>query len=81
MTDDGNLFLQNRTTRLEALRTQKENGTISLEDEQLLSELEVIPVHYQKIYDQSIKDDKLIKTRKNKEEKLNFIFEKGEIIR
>lgn len=81
ITDGGNLFLQYQTTQLEALRIQKEKGTISLENEQLLSELEVIPTRYQKIYDQSLKDDQLIKRKKNKEEKLNFIFEKEEIIR
>ena len=80
-TEKGYIFLKNRTTNLDVLLLEKSNGTLTEDQAQLLQELENIQKDYQTYYQKSQEEDKLILKKKNKEEKLNYIFTKEEIIR
>jgi len=80
-TEDGYISLKNRTVEMEDLELKRINGTITEVEESLLAELETIQKNYQEFYETSKEEDKLILKKKNKEEKLNYIFTKEEIIR
>lgn len=66
---------------LEELQEKNRNNIITEEEKQILNRLLEIRKEYTKIHDTSIDEDKLIKTRKNKKEKTNYIIPKDEILR
>ena len=66
---------------LELLQDKNRNGLISEAEKGVLSRTLEIRNQYTKIHDASIEEDRLIKTKKDKSEKLNYIIPKGEILR
>ncbi len=81
VTDKGYISLKKRTTFLEELREERKAGTLSEEDQKLLAELEMIEKNYKNYYARALEEEEAIKKKKNKEEKLNYILTKEEIIR
>lgn len=66
---------------LEELQTKNGNNTITEEEKATLSRLLEIKTEYTRIHEKSIEEDSLIKTKKNKSQKLNYIIKKDEILR
>lgn len=66
---------------LEELQTKNGNNTITDAEKEILLRLLEIKTEYNKIQKKSIEEDNLIKERKNKSEKLNYIITKDEILR
>ena len=77
---DGLVYKRN-TSEINSLELKKANGLITDEEQALLNSLKQIENNYSDISRQSKKEDELINSKKNKSEKLNFIFSKEEIIR
>lgn len=80
-TKDDYIVFKNNTEYLDLLNTKKANKTITDEEMKLLKEIKTIPSNYKNIYNKSIEEDKLIKNKTNREEKLNYIVSYQEIIR
>ena len=66
---------------LEELQTKNGNNTITEEEKAALSRLLEIKTEYTRIHEKSLEEDSLIKEKKNKTEKLNYIMKKDEILR
>lgn len=66
---------------LDELQEKHLKNTLTEEEEQTYTKLNNIKNKYNEIYNKSLNEDELIKTRKNKSEKLNYIFKKDDIIR
>lgn len=66
---------------LEELQSKNGNNTITDAEKSTLSRLLEIKTEYTRIHEKSLEEDNLIKTRKNKSEKLNYIISKDEILR
>lgn len=79
--DNSSLIIEGAKGNLEQLQQKTLNRTITQEENAIYAKLNDIKNNYTKYYNESKEEDKLIKTRKNKSEKLNYIFEKDEIIR
>lgn len=73
--------IEGAKTNLEELQEKNKNSTISEEELQVLNRTLEIRKEYSKIYDASKEEDLLIKKRKNKSEKTDFIITKDEIQR
>ena len=73
--------IEGAKTNLEELQEKNKNSTISEEELQALNRTLEIRKEYSKIYDSSKEEDLLIKKRKNKSEKIDFIITKDEIQR
>lgn len=80
-TNDDYVVYKNNTELLELLNKKKKSKEITQEEEKILNEIKLIESDYKSIYKKSLKEDKLIKEKKDKEEKLNYIFDYQEIIR
>ncbi|MBQ6498025.1 MAG: hypothetical protein IJI58_04865 [Bacilli bacterium] len=76
----GVLYKRN-TSEIKDLEEKKEKGLITDEEQSLLNSLKQIEGNYTEIVSQSLAEDELIKKKKNKSEKLNFVFSKEEVIR
>ena len=75
------VMYKRNTSEINELELKKANGQITEEEQALLNSLKQIENNYSDISKQSKAEDELIKKKKNKSEKLNFVFSKEEIIR
>ena len=66
---------------LKELQNKNRNNTISREEKELLTQKKKKKSDYEDIVDEAEKEDVLIKKRKNKSEKLNYIIIKDDILR
>ena len=80
LTEDEYLIYQSDTTKMNGLELKKSNGNITEEETSTLNKLRELENNYSNISKKSKEEDELIKSKKNKEEKVNFIFSKTEII-
>ena len=79
--DKESISVEGLNVSLEELQTKNGNNTITEEEKKSLSRLLEIKTEYNRIHEKSIEEDSLIKSRKNKSEKLNYIISKDEILR
>lgn len=79
--EKGTVSIEGLRINLEDLQEKNKNSTISEEELQILNRTLEIRNEYSKIYDASKEEDLLIKKRKNKSEKTDFIITKDEIQR
>ena len=77
---DGVIYKRN-TSEIKDLELKKSNGELTEEEQSLLNSLKQIENNYSDIVKQSKLEDELIAKKKNKSEKLNFVFSKEEMIR
>lgn len=80
-TKDSYIVYKNNTEYLDLLNKKKKEKTITTEEQKLLSDIKMIISNYKSIRSKSIEEDKLIKNKTNREEKLNYIIDYQEIIR
>ena len=80
-TENNYLKYENNTELYNELLKKKTNGTITQEERELYDKISNIESDYQDIYNQSSKEAKLIKEKRNKSERTSFVFSKEEIIR
>ncbi len=80
-TESDYIVYKNNTEFLENLNKKKAENRITVEEEKNLSDIKMIMNNYETIHSNSLKEDKLIKSKKDKSEKLNYIFEREVIIR
>jgi len=80
-TEEDYIVYKNNTEFIDKLNQKKAENRITVEEEKNLSDMKMIVSSYKSIHKKSLEEDKLISTKKNKEEKLNYIFEYEEIIR
>ena len=73
--------IEGMNTTLEELQAKNGNNTITDEEKDMLKRLLEIKTEYNKIQEKSVEEDALIKSKKNKSEKLNYIITKDEILR
>lgn len=79
--DDKGMMYKRNTSEISMLEIKKANGQITEEEQSLLNSLKQIENNYSDITKQSKVEDELIRTKKNKSEKVNFVFTKEEVIR
>lgn len=75
------VIYKRNTSEINDLELKKANGKLTTEEQVLLNSLKQIENNYSDITKQSKQEDILIKKKKNKSEKLNYVFTKEEIIR
>lgn len=80
-TENDYLVFKHNTEYLEMLNKKKKENKITSEEDKILREIKVIESNYKNIYTKSNEEDKQIKRKTNKEEKLNYIFTYEELIR
>ena len=80
-TKDSYIVYKNNTEYLDLLNKKKKEKTITTEEQKVLSDIKMIISNYKSIRSKSIEEDKLIKNKTNREEKLNYIIDYQEIIR
>lgn len=80
-TEKGYLSYSDNTEDLESLETKNVNQTITEQEKEKLKAKNKISDDYLTASKKAMEEDKLIKTKKNTSEKLNYIFSKEEIIR
>ena len=79
--ENNEVTYKRNTSEINTLELKKANDKITEEEQTLLNSLKQIENNYSDISKQSKVEDELIRTKKNKSEKLNYVFEKEEIIR
>jgi len=79
-TENGYVAYKNNTLQLADLQVKRTNGIITPEENKLLTEIKSIEMNYQQIYNKSKEEERLIKEKKNTEERLNYFFTKEDII-
>ncbi len=79
--ENNEVTYKRNTKEINTLELKKANNKITEEEQTLLNSLKQIENNYSDISKQSKVEDELIRTKKNKSEKLNYVFEKEEIIR
>ena len=80
-TDRDYIVFKNNTEYIDTLNQKKLDKTITQEEEKQLSDMKMIKTNYENIRKTSLEEDKLIKNKTNREEKLNYIFDYNEIVR
>ena len=80
-TEKEYIVYKNSTESLEILNKKKAENRITEEEEKNLNDMKMIISNYESIHKKSLEEDKLIEQKKDKEEKLNYIFAYEEIIR
>lgn len=80
-TEKDFIVYKNNTSIIPLLEEKEKSGTLTTEDMNLLSDLKMVKKDYNVSYKKSLEEDKLIKTKKDKEEKHNYIFSYEELIR
>ena len=80
-TEENYLKFKNNTIDIDSYRERSLEGTLSDEEQQFLLDLEDTQRNYLNSLNSAEEEDILIKEKKNKEEKLNYIIEKDEILR
>ena len=78
---EGTLYYQNDTNDIKSLEEKSINNTITNEEQELLNIKKKIEIEYEEIYKNSKDEEKLIKEKKNKKERLYFDYSKEEITR
>lgn len=78
---EGTLYYQTDTTEIKPLEEKSINNTITNEEQELLNLKKKIEMEYEEIYKSSKNEQKLIKEKKNKTERLNYDYTKEEITR
>ena len=79
--EDDNVIYKRNTNEISMLELKKANDDITEEEQALLNLLKQIENNYSDISKQAKIEDELIQKKKNKSEKLNYVFSKEEIIR
>lgn len=80
-TENDYIVYKNNTEFFDSLKKKKAENRITLEEEKNLNDMRMILNNYESIRKESEEEDKLIKSKRNKEEKLNYIFSHEEVIR
>jgi len=80
-TENDYIVYKNNTSIIPQLEERKKNNNISVNDEKLLSDLKLVKTDYSSSVRKANEEDKLIKNKRNKEEKHYFIISYEELIR
>ena len=80
-TEGEGLLYKDNTSRITFLEKKRQKDTITNDEQSELNSLKQMKANYEDIKSQSKTEDNLIKTKKNKSEKLNYVFTQEEIIR
>lgn len=80
-TEKEYLVYQTNTELLDRLEEKKKMQEITQEEENYITGAKTLIANYENSYNKSKEEDKLIKTKKDKEAKYNFIFDYEEMIR
>ena len=80
-TEGDGLLYKDNTSRIKILDKKKKDGQITNDEQSELNTLKQMDSNYNDIKEQSKVEDELILKKKNKSEKLNYLFTKEEIIR
>ncbi|MBR5370048.1 MAG: zinc ribbon domain-containing protein [Bacilli bacterium] len=80
-TENDYIIYKNNTDALEYLRKKRAENRITPEEEKTLNDINDIISNYEIIHKKAKEEDELIKAKRNKEEKLNYIFDYEELIR
>ena len=80
-TENDYLVFKYNTEYLEALNKRKAENKITPSEEKMLRDIKNIESNYETIYSKALEEDKQIKAKTNREEKLNYIFDYEELIR
>ncbi|MBR1936630.1 MAG: DUF2628 domain-containing protein [Bacilli bacterium] len=78
---EGILYYQTDTTEIKTLEEKSINNTITNGEQELLNLKKKIEMEYEEIYKSSKNEQKLIKEKKNKTERLDYDYTKEEITR
>ena len=81
VTENKKIIYKDNTSDLFNLELIQANMSLTPEQSLRMNSLKGIKTNYQDIYIKSEKEDELINKKKNNQEKLNYIFEKEEIVR
>ena len=79
--DDKGVTYKRNTSEINELELKKANSQLTDEEQALLNSLKQIENNYSDISKQAKLEDELIDKKKNKSEKLNFVFTQEEVIR
>lgn len=80
-TENDYLVFKYNTEYLDALNKRKTENKITQSEEKMLRDIKNIEPNYETIHSKAIDEDKQIKAKTNREEKLNYIFDYEELIR
>ena len=80
-TENDYIVYKNNTGLLDSLKKKQKDKTIDKEEEKILNDMDTIISNYKIINNKSKEEDKQIKNKTNREEKLNYIFAYEELIR
>ena len=80
-TENQRLKYSNSTDKIKVLEEKQKNKTITKEEIEELTNLNDIESNYNIIVKNSKSEDELIKQKKNTKEKVNYVFDKEEVIR
>ena len=80
-TEKEYLVYQTNTELLDRLEEKKKMQEITQEEENYMQSAKALITNYENSYNKSKEEDKLIKAKKDKTEKINFIFDHEEMIR
>ena len=80
-TENQRLKYSNSTDKIKVLEEKQKNKTITREEIEELTNLNDIESNYNIIVKNSKSEDELIKQKKNTKEKVNYVFDKEEVIR
>ena len=80
-TENQRLKYSNSTDKIKVLEEKQKNKTITKEEIEELTNLNNIESNYNIIVKNSKSEDELIKQKKNTKEKVNYVFDKEEVIR
>ena len=80
-TENEYLVYRNNTESLERMEEKKNTQSITEEEDKYIRDAKAIVTNYESIRKKSLEEDKLIETKKDKEEKVNYIFDYELLIR
>ena len=80
-TEKDYIVYKNSTDSIDSFIKKQEENKLTPEETTNLNDMKLIISNYESIRNKSLEEDKLIEANKNKEEKLNYIFKREEIIR
>ena len=80
-TEKDYLVYQTNTEFLDRIEEKKNRQSITIEEEKYLSDAKMVVSNYESSYKKSLEEDKLIEKKRNTEEKLNYVFDREELIR
>ena len=80
-TEEDYIVYKNNTSVIKSLEEKEKKNDITIEEMKLLSDLRIIENDYKNSRKKSLKEDTLIRNKKDKEEKYNYIVSYEELIR